>query len=131
MLGQQIHGNHDRTSAGELAALAEPLIDAWRSAAHAELRSLYGARFADRRASDDPIDIAAAARAGRIDTLLLDEAKALEEPRRRAAREPHTTQPEGPFNNEAVMTLRCGGDVRLIATHEMPTEAPQAAIYRF
>jgi hypothetical protein len=128
---QQIHGNHDRTSAEQLAALAEPLLADWRSADHAELRSLYGARCADRRASDDPIDIAAAARAGRIDTLLLDEAAALDEPRRRAARDPHTAQPEGRFNNEAVLTLRCGGDVRLIAAREMPTGAPQAAIYRF
>jgi hypothetical protein len=131
LLEQAIHGSHDRTSALELAALAEPSSREWQNVAHAELRALYGARSADRRASDDLTDIAAAARAGRIDTLLLDEAAALDEPRRRAAREPHGAQPEGPFNNEAVLTLRCGGDVRLVATDEMPTGAPQAAIYRF
>jgi len=131
LLEQPIHGNHDRTSATELAALAEPTFREWQRTAHAELRALYGARSADRRASDDLIDIAAAARAGRIDTLLLDKAAALDEPRRRAAREPHAAQPEGRFNNEAVLTLRCGGEVRLVATDEMPTGAPQAAIYRF
>ena len=40
-------------------------------------------------------------------------------------------QPEGPFNREAVLTLRCGGDVRLVPAADMPTDAPQAAIYRF
>jgi hypothetical protein len=131
LLEQQIHGSHDRTSSAELTALAEPLIAAWQNATRANLRARYGARAADHRASDDPIDIAAAARAGRIDTLLLDEVAALDEPRRRAARAPHAAQSEGPFNNEAVLTLRCGGDVRLVAASEMPTEAPQAAIYRF
>jgi hypothetical protein len=95
------------------------------------LRARYGARTAAHRASDDPADIAVAARAGRLDTLLLDAVAALDEPHRRAAREPHATQPEGPFNNAAVLTLRCGGEVRLVAPGEMPTGAPQAAIYRF
>jgi hypothetical protein len=131
LLEDQIHGSHDRTSAAELAALAEPVVTAWQSGADAELRALYGARCADRRASDDPAEIAAAARLGRIDTLLLDAAAALDEPRRRAAREPHMIQPEGPFNSEAVLTLRCGGNVRLVAPAAMPTDAPQAAIYRF
>jgi hypothetical protein len=131
LLEQQVYGSHDRTGAAELAALAEPLVAARQSASHADLRARYGARTADHRASDDPVDIAAAARAGRIDTLLLDAVAALDEPRRRAAREPHATQPEGPFNNEAVLTLRCGGEVRLVASGEMPTGAPQAAIYRF
>ena len=131
LLEQQIHGNHDRTSAAELTTLADPLVTEWQNGSRSELRALYGARSAERRASDDLADIAAAARAGRIDMLLLDEVAALDEPRRRAAREPHTAQPEGPFNTEAVLTLRCGGNVRLVATHEMPTDAPQAAIYRF
>jgi hypothetical protein len=131
LLEPQIHGNHDRTSAADLVTLAEPYVTEWQNTARSELRALYGARFAERRASDDPAEIAAAAREGRIDTLLLDETAALDEPRRRAAREPHAAQPEGPFNNEAVLTLRCGGEVRLVATHEMPTDAPQAAIYRF
>jgi hypothetical protein len=131
LLGPQIHGSHDRTSAADLVTLAEPIVTGWQSSARSELRALYGARSAERRASDDPTDIAAAARAGRIDTLLLDEVAALDEPRRRAARQPHAAQPEGRFNNEAVLTLRCGGEVRLVATHEMPTDAPQAAIYRF
>jgi hypothetical protein len=131
LLEQPIHGNHDRTSAVELTTLAEPTFRERQETAHAELCAVYGARSADRRASDDLVDIAAAARAGRIDTLLLDEAAALDEPRRRAAREPHAAQPEGPFNSEAVLTLRCGGDVRLVATDKMPTGAPHAAIYRF
>jgi hypothetical protein len=131
VLEQQIHGNHDRTSASELAMLADPVVTAWQHARHAGLRARYGARSAAGRASDDPNDIAAAARAGRVETLLLDATVALDGPRRRAAREPHTAQPEGPFNREAVSTLRCGGDVRLVAATEMPTEAPQAAIYRF
>ncbi len=130
LLEGRIPGNHDRTSA-ELAALATPLLTARESATHAELRALYGARSADRRASDDPANIAAAARTGRIGTLLLDEAVALDEPRRRAARDPHLIQPEGPFNRDAVLTLRCGGDVRLVPATDMPTDAPQAAIYRF
>jgi hypothetical protein len=131
LLDEQIHGSHDRTGAAQLLAFAEPLVAVWQNGTHADLRALYGARSADRRASDDPLDIAAAARAGRIDTLLLDEAAALDEPRRRAAREPHSAQPEGPFNSEAVLTLRAGGEVRLVASDEMPTQAPQAAIYRF
>jgi hypothetical protein len=131
VLVDAIHGNHDRTPAAGLARLAEPIVAARRDAARIELKALYGARTAARRTSADLAEIGAAARAGRVDTLLLDEAVALDEPRRRAAREPHAIQSEGPFNNEAVLTLRCGGDVRLVAASEMPTPAPQAAIYRF
>jgi hypothetical protein len=131
LLDEQIGGNHDRTSAAQLAALAAPLSAAHRREEHAELRALYGARSAERRASDDPRDIAAAAHEGRIATLLLEQAAALEEPRVRAMRQPHYVQREGRFNSEAVLTLRGGGDVRLLPAVEMPTRAPQAAIFRF
>ncbi len=131
VLEESLHGNHDRTPAAELAGLAEPIASLRQQVALGELKARYGARTADRRASDDAADIAAAAREGRIDTLLLDEDAPLDEPRRRAAGSPHTAQPEGPFNNEAVLTLRSGGDVRLVATTDMPTPAPHAAIYRF
>jgi Bacterial archaeo-eukaryotic release factor family 7 len=131
LLDEQINGNHDRTAASQLAALAGPLVAAQQSAEHAELKALYGARSAEQRASDEPLDIAAAARAGRIDTLLLEHAAALDEPRLRAARAPQSVQPEGPFNSEAVLTLRCGGDVRVLPAAHMPTPAPQAAIFRF
>ena len=131
LLDEQINGSHDRTSAARLAALAAPLAAAHQSAEHAELRALYGARSGEQRASDDPRDIAAAAHEGRIATLLLEQAAALDEPRARAAREPHGVQPEGPFNSEAVLTLRGGGDVRIVPAAEMPTRSPQAAIFRF
>jgi hypothetical protein len=131
VLSDAIHGNHERTPAAELARLADPIVAARQDTARAELKTLYGARTAAHRTSADLAEIGAAARAGRIDTLLLDEAVALTDPRRRAAREPHAIQSEGPFNNEAVLTLRCGGDVRLVAASEMPTPAPHAAIYRF
>jgi len=131
LLAEQIYGNHDRTPAAQLAAFATPLLGARQSAANAELKTLYGARSAEQRASDDPLDIAAAARAGRIDTLLLEHAAALDEPGLRAAREPNAVLPEGPFNSEAVLTLRCGGNVRVVPAADMPTPAPQAAIFRF
>ena len=73
----------------------------------------------------------AAARDGRIDTLMLERNAALDEPSLRAAREPHTFQPEGPFNSEAVLTLRGGGDVCVVSAAAMPTRSPQAAIFRF
>jgi hypothetical protein len=128
---EHISGNHDRTSAAELCSLAQPLLSARRRQTYAELRELYESHIADRRASDDAGDISAAARAGRIDTLLLNESAVFEQPRRRAARHPHAIQPEGPFNTEAVLTLRCGGEVRLLPETDMPTAEPQAAIYRF
>jgi hypothetical protein len=128
---EHISGNHDRTSAADLCSLVQPLLSARRQQTHAELRELYERHVADRRASDDASEISAAARAGRIDTLLLNESAAFEQPRRRATRDPHAIQPEGPFNTEAVLTLRCGGDVRLLPETDMPTVAPQAAIYRF
>jgi hypothetical protein len=131
LLEEQIHGSHDRTPASQLAAFAVPLVAARASSQHADLKALYGARSAEQRASDDPHDIAAAAQAGRIDTLLLEESAALGGPRMRAAGEPHAIQPEGPFNSEAVMTLRCGGDVHVMPAAAMPTRAPQAAIFRF
>lgn len=131
LLDAQIHGNHDRTPASQLAAFATPLVTAHQTAACAEWKALYGDRSAERRASDDLADIAEAASAGRIDTLLLERSAALDEPRLRATREPHALQPEGPFNTEAVLTLRSGGDVRILAAELMPTPAPQAAIFRF
>jgi hypothetical protein len=124
-------GPHDRTPAAQLAALAAPLAAAQQTAERAELRALYGARSAEQRASDDPRDIAAAAHEGRIATLLLEHGAALVEPRVRAAREPNCVQPEGPFNSEAVLTLRGGGDVRIVPSAQMPTRSPQAAIFRF
>ena len=131
LLDAQIHGNHDRTPAAQLAAFTAPLVAARETAASAEWKALYGERSAERRASDDPGDITAAAGAGRIDTLLLERSAALDAPRLRAAREPHSIQREGPFNNEAVLTLRSGGDVRILSAAHMPTPAPQAAIFRF
>jgi hypothetical protein len=131
LLDEQINGNHDRTAAADLSALATPLACAQQSARHAHLKTLFGARSAEQRASDDPADIAAAARDGRIDTLLLEHAAALDAPRLRAARARHAVQPEGPFNREVVQTLRCGGDVHVLAAAHMPTSAPQAAIFRF
>jgi hypothetical protein len=131
LLDEQIHGNHDRTPATQLAAFAAPLVAVRECARFDELKTLYGARLAERRASDDPLAIAAAARAGRIDTLILEQSAALDEPRLRASREPHAIQPEGPFNSEAVLTLRCGGNVRVVPAAAMPTRAPQAAILRF
>ncbi len=131
VLGDAIPGNHDRTPPADLARLAESIVAARRDAARGELKALYGARTASNRTSVDLVEIGTAARAGRIDVLLLDESVALDEPRRRAAQEPHTVQPEGPFNDEAVLTLRFGGDVHLLPASAMPTPAPQAAIYRF
>jgi hypothetical protein len=131
LLEEQIHGNHDRTTAAQLAAFAEPLVSAWQRTTNPDLRELYGARSAEGRASDVAGDIAAAAEVGRVDTLLLDRTVALDEPQLRATQEPHTIQPEGPFNSEAVLTLRHGGSVHLLAPTDMPTGAPQAAIYRF
>jgi hypothetical protein len=128
---EHIPGNHDRTSAAELCSLAQPLLSARRRQTYAQLRELYEGHVADRRASDDAREISAAAHAGRIDTLLLNESAAFDQPRRRAARDPHAIQPEGPFNIEAVLTLRCGGEVRLLPESEMPTAAPEAAVYRF
>jgi hypothetical protein len=131
LVDEPINGNHDRTAASQLAAHAAAVAAALQSTEHAELKTLYGERSGARRASDDPRDIAAAAHEGRIDTLLLERAAALDEPRARAARQPHSIQPEGPFNGEAVMTLRCGGEVRVVPAAEMPTRAPEAAIFRF
>jgi hypothetical protein len=131
LLEEHIHGSHDRTPAAQLAAFAAPLLTAREHATNAELKTLFGARSAERRASDDPLDIAAAARAGRIDTLLLEQDAALAEPGLRTAQEPLAVQPEGPFNSEAVMTLRSGGEVRVVPAAAMPTTARQAAIFRF
>jgi hypothetical protein len=131
LLDEQIHGSHDRTPAAQLAAFAAPLLAARQDATNAELKSLYGARSAERRASDDLPDIVAAARAGRIDTLLLEQGAALAEPGLRTAREPLAVQPEGPFNSEVVLTLRSGGEVRVVPAVDMPTAAHQAAIFRF
>ena len=131
LLAEQIYGNHDRTPAAQLAAFATPLAGAQLSAANAELKTLYWARSPEHRASDDPREIVSAARAGRIDTLLLEHSAALDEPGLRAAREPSAVSAEGPFNTEAVLTLRNGGDVRVVPAADMPTHAPQAAIFRF
>jgi hypothetical protein len=131
LLDEHIHGSHDRTPATQLAAFAAPLLTARQHAMDAELKTLYGARSAERRASDDLLDIAAAARAGRIDTLFLEQGAALAEPGLRTAQEPLAVQPEGPFNREAVLTLRNGGDVRVVPATQMPTAAHQAAIFRF
>lgn len=131
LLDEHIHGSHDRTPAAQLAAFAAPLLAAREHATNAELKSLYGARSAERRASDDLVDIAAAARAGRIHTLLLEQGAALAEPGLRTAQEPLAVQPEGPFNSEAVLTLRSGGEVRVVPAAQMPTAAHQAAIFRF
>jgi hypothetical protein len=131
LLDEHIHGNHDRTPATQLAAFAAPLLAARRHTRNSELKTLYGARSAERRASDDLLDIAAAARAGRIDTLFLEQGAALAEPGLRTAQEPLAVQPEGPFNSEAVLTLRSGGEVRIVPAAEMPTAAHQAAIFRF
>jgi hypothetical protein len=131
LLDEHIHGSHDRTPATQLAAFAAPLLATRQHAMNAELKSLYGARSAERRASDDLGDIAAAARAGRIDTLFLEQGAALAEPGLRTAQAPLAVQPEGPFNSEAVLTLRSGGEVRVVPAAEMPTAAHQAAIFRF
>jgi hypothetical protein len=130
LLKEQIHGSHDRTSAAELAQLAAPIVASWRKAADAELRELYHVRAANGRASDELAKIDSAAHAGRIDILLLDESNAAAN-REGAMRSAPAVEPAGPLNAAAVWTLRCGGSVRLLASGDMPTRKPHAAIYRF
>ncbi len=131
LVDEQIYGNHDRTSATQLREFARPALEARSNDPEHRWAATFLARSGTGGASDDAAEIWRAARDGRVDTLLVNRDRALDGAGDRGGDLAEDPRDEGPFNAEAILTLRHGGSAHLLAASQMPTEAPMAAIMRF
>ena len=71
-LPQAIAGSHDRTSEGDLAAAARPILDTHYETLIADFHALFDTRKGQHRTTTDIVDAARAATFGNIDRLLVD-----------------------------------------------------------
>lgn len=138
LLEDGIDGNHDRTPPDRLRDLAWPAVAARIAAEEAALVQTFHAQLGAGRASDDIDEIREAADRGRVESLLLSREDSLPQnsdfvPDADPDGGPDSSGvgSEPPVNADAVATLRNGGSVHVLASADMPTRAPVAAIFRF
>jgi hypothetical protein len=125
----------DNLSIDELREAAWQLIRPSYLARLASLTDAFHAASAKGTGSDDPAQVAQAALAGRVATVLIDADHALP-----GRVDPHTgvitrtaaAEPEGDdlLDDLGELVLRTGGDVVIVPAERMPTRTGLAAIYR-
>lgn len=72
LLPETITATNDRSTEGEIAAAARPILDAAYAREIGEIKALFARRASDRRTTTDISDAARAATFGAIETLLVD-----------------------------------------------------------
>lgn len=130
-----LEGNPDDVSADELAGRARTVLDALHADRLARLRADYDAGASAGRALSDPSDVARAAAAGAIDTLLAD----FENPipgwvdDTGEVHFEEATDETGPdvVDDIVRMALATGARVLAVRAPDLPTPRPLAAILRY
>jgi len=112
----KVNGSPSAWTRDELREHAHKAIAPQLKAEHSEFGERFGTAMANSKASDDLDDVLKAAKAGRVDTLIV------------CQNDDHCEQ-----TNQAVLeTLRNGGDVMRYSPESMPSGAAVvAAIFRF
>lgn len=72
LLPETITATNDRSTEGEIAAAARPILDAAYAREIGEIKALFDRRSGDRRTTTDISDAARAATFGAVETLLVD-----------------------------------------------------------
>ncbi|MEU1980341.1 hypothetical protein [Nocardia sp. NPDC019395] len=135
LLDESIPGNPEHTSDHELADRSREILDRYYAAQLAELVELLELRRSEGRAATDISDLARAAAAGAVDTLLVDIDASV----------PGTISPDGAvtFDDPAVTetpgvldeisrrVLLTGGDVLAVRAADLPDGAQIAGILRY
>ncbi|MFD4438555.1 hypothetical protein ACFWPK_02105 [Nocardia sp. NPDC058519] len=135
LLAESIPGNPEHVSDEDLAERSRKILDRHYSTQLAELAELLDKRRGEGRASTDVSDLARAATAGAIDTVLVDIDASV----------PGTVSPEGavvfgdPTDTETPgvldeitrRVLLTGGDVLAVRAQDMPDGAQIAGILRY
>jgi len=132
-----VAGNYDHAEDSELHELAWPLVQQRCSEEAGNVAARYEALQAQDQTTATPDGLAAAAREGRIDTLLIaDPADQGTASAATGTESPESAQSEkdrddGRINELVAATWRNGGEVRTLANLQMPVETRAAAILRY
>lgn len=133
---QVIAGSHDRTSDGELANAARPVIDALNAESIAAFHQLYAARESQSRVTSDVAAAARAATFGAIDRMLIDMDQTLpgvvdEETGAVTFADAGTPSTYGVVDEIACRALVSGAQVQSVRKADIPGGAALAAILRY
>jgi hypothetical protein len=112
LLDEFIKGNQDETTMEDLKAKADPIVRADMLKKNEAVLEQFGALHGTGRTSIDPVEIAAQANAGKVETLILPEGKT------------------GEHQAVAKEVWKHRGSVVIVESAHMPEGAPLAAILR-
>lgn len=135
LLAESIPGNPEHASDQELAERSRAILDRHYAAQLAELTDLLNQRRSEGRAATDVSDLARAAVAGAVDTLLVDIDAAV--PGTVSADgsvtfgEPGATDAPGILDEISRRVLLTGGRVLAVRAGDLPDSAPIAGILRY
>lgn len=135
LLEESIAGNPEHTSDQELAERSREILDRHYALHLAELVELLNQRRSEGRAATDISDLARAATAGAVDTLLVDMDASV--PGTIAAdgavtfAEPTATEAPGILDEISRRVLLAGGRVLAVRTADLPADAQIAGILRY
>ena len=126
----------DRTSSGDLAAAARPVLDRRYATELESVRQIYEARAGAGRAYTDLSDVARAATFGAIDTLLVDIDASVPGTIDETSGVLALAKATGPTSYDVLdeiagRTINAGGRVLAVRSKDIPGGGPTAAILRY
>jgi hypothetical protein len=136
LVPEGVRGNPESMSASELHSLAWPIVRARLEAERATAVERFLGQIGTGIASEDVAETVRAAAEGRVDLLFVDVTGHAWGVLDRDTLEVHAEDGPSPENADlldqaAVHTLRNGGKVYALPPHEMPVQAPVAAVFRY
>ncbi|MFI5716928.1 hypothetical protein [Nocardia sp. NPDC051750] len=135
LLDESIPGNPEHTTDHELADRSREILDRHYAAQLADLVDLLERRRSEGRAATDISDLARAAAAGAVDTLLVDidaSVPGTVSPDGAVSfAEPAATEAPGVLDEISRRVLLTGGDVLAVRTADLPDGAQLAGILRY
>ena len=134
LVGQTLSGLTDRSTPGEIAEAARPVLDALYAERLDALREVYDRRKGDRRTTTDISDAARAATFGSIETLLVDFETivhgTVDEETGVVTFGDEGPETFGVVDEIASLALVSGANVLAVRRADLPEDAPLAATLR-
>jgi hypothetical protein len=136
LLGESIDINPDALPLDELRQRAWQVVEPHYLARQAALVEQFGSAMSQNLGHDQLAQVAKAAVAGRVATLLLEDGREVPGQIDAASGAVRLSDLEHPeiddaLDDLAALTLKMGGEVVVMAPEHMPTETGLAAIYRY
>ncbi|MCC6270588.1 MAG: hypothetical protein IT190_04875 [Microbacteriaceae bacterium] len=135
LLADGINANPEALSVDELNSRAREILDELYENKLAEWRELFGTRRANGLATSQLSEVARAATASGVDSLMLDMDSTLEGSIDDSGVVHEVTEPDaesyGIVDEIAARVLRSGGTVKAVRAGDLPDSTPVAAMLRF